>query len=285
MSTQPTPQPPLGPEAIASWDVNAAYWDASITKDGNKYWRRLQEPCLARFLEPFLPSGGRVLDLATGNGLCARWLADKLQESGGEPGEVVATDASEGMLGVARGYGNRDGRITFRRVDVTSGEELKGLREEKGRFGVVLMNMAIMDVAELEPLAKALRELLVPGGVFVATLLHPVFFTSNASRIVEVSYNPMTGDQEIVRGKLVKEYMSVPPAKGIAIPGQPTKQLYFHRPIQDVFLPFFKAGLVMDAMEELAFTDEAAEPDRVESTANYTQLPAILAFRMRLPKS
>lgn len=38
----------------------------------------------------------------------------------------------------------------------------------------------------------------------------------------------------------------------------------------------------MDAMEELAFTEDAAEPHRVESSANYTQLPAILAFRMRL---
>ena len=60
------------------------------------------------------------------------------------------------------------------------------------------------------------------------------------------------------------------------------KQLYFHRPMHELFATFFKAGLVMDAMEELAFTEEDAE-ERIESSSNYTQLPAILAFRMRLP--
>lgn len=60
------------------------------------------------------------------------------------------------------------------------------------------------------------------------------------------------------------------------------KQLYFHRPMHELFAIFFKAGLVMDAMEELAFTEEDAE-ERIESSSNYTQLPAILAFRMRLP--
>ena len=52
--------------------------------------------------------------------------------------------------------------------------------------------------------------------------------------------------------------------------------------MHELFSIFFQAGLVMDAMEELAFTDEDAEA-RIESTSNYTQLPAILAFRMRLP--
>lgn len=52
--------------------------------------------------------------------------------------------------------------------------------------------------------------------------------------------------------------------------------------MDEIFTTFFKAGLVMDAMEELAFTEEDAE-DRIESSSNYTQLPAILAFRMRLP--
>lgn len=51
--------------------------------------------------------------------------------------------------------------------------------------------------------------------------------------------------------------------------------------MHELFGTFFKTGLVMDAMEELAFTEEDAE-ERIQSSANYTQLPAILAFRMRL---
>jgi hypothetical protein len=52
--------------------------------------------------------------------------------------------------------------------------------------------------------------------------------------------------------------------------------------MHEVFAPFFQAGLVMDAMEELAFTEADAE-DRIESSANFTQLPTILSFRMRMP--
>jgi hypothetical protein len=52
--------------------------------------------------------------------------------------------------------------------------------------------------------------------------------------------------------------------------------------MHELFTTFFKAGLVMDAMEELAFTDTDAE-ERIESMSNYTQIPFILAFRMRLP--
>lgn len=53
--------------------------------------------------------------------------------------------------------------------------------------------------------------------------------------------------------------------------------------MDQLFTTFFKAGMVMDGMEELAFTEADADPERVESNVNYTQLPAILAWRMRLP--
>lgn len=37
----------------------------------------------------------------------------------------------------------------------------------------------------------------------------------------------------------------------------------------------------MDALEEPSFTQEDAEPERAKSTRNFTQLPALLAFRLR----
>jgi hypothetical protein len=52
--------------------------------------------------------------------------------------------------------------------------------------------------------------------------------------------------------------------------------------MHELFATFFRHGLVMDAMEELAFAKEDGE-ERIESTSNFTQLPIILAFRMRLP--
>ncbi|KAL2131418.1 hypothetical protein VTI74DRAFT_5129 [Chaetomium olivicolor] len=276
----PDYSPSLASLSLAAWETNADYWDASITKHGNKYWRRLQEPSLARLLGPSLSKPGgckKALDLATGNGLCARWLRSKGAE------EVVATDGCAAMLDIAKEHtvGDGEGGIRFRTVDVTSEGDLARL-EEESKFDIVLMNMAAMDVPDLGPLARALPGLLAEGGVFVTTLLHPVFFTSGAARNIDVRFDPITGDCEVTRTKVIKEYMHVAPAMGIAVMGQPVKQPYFHRPMHELFTTFFKVGLVMDAMEELAFTEEDLEP-RIESSSNYTQLPAVLAFRMRLP--
>jgi 2-polyprenyl-3-methyl-5-hydroxy-6-metoxy-1,4-benzoquinol methylase len=150
----------LSARALATWDIIAPDWDAAITADGNKYWRRLQEPSLRRLLSPtLLANCRRALDLATGNGLCARWLLARGAVS------VLATDGSEGMLELARGHGHG---YKVRKVDVTSEKDLGGLVEEEALegFDVVLMNMAIMDVGDLEPLAKALKGgLLAQDGV------------------------------------------------------------------------------------------------------------------------
>ena len=51
--------------------------------------------------------------------------------------------------------------------------------------------------------------------------------------------------------------------------------------MDELFTAFFKHRLVMDAMEELAFDASHFDPARIESSTNYTQLPAILAWRMR----
>lgn len=58
-------------------------------------------------------------------------------------------------------------------------------------------------------------------------------------------------------------------------------QIFFHRSFQDLFAVFFKNGLMMDALEEPSFTEEDAEPERAKSTRNFSQLPALLAFRLR----
>ena len=122
----------------------------------------------------------------------------------------------------------------------------------------------------------------MPRRRFVATVLHPVFMTSGAARKIELKFSPVTGELEVERSKVITEYLNVAPAKGIAVADQPAKQLYFHRPMDELFTTFFKAGLVIDAMEELAFTEADFDPKRIQSSTNFTQLPVILAWRMRL---
>ncbi|KAK0665429.1 S-adenosyl-L-methionine-dependent methyltransferase [Cercophora samala] len=249
---------PSESKPVQAWDEIASFWDEAITPLGNNYFHRLQAPCLDRFLSKHLHSDARCLDLATGNGLIARWMLDK------GAGWVLATDASSKM------------------VDIAERHFVSGGYDGKKLFDVIVINMALMDIERLDVLAAALPRLLSPGGVFVATVLHPVFFTSNAAKSISISFDPVTGEQVTTRSKVITEYLNVAPAKGIACPNQPVKQMYYHRPIHELLSIFLKGGkLVMDAIEEPAFTDDDFDDKRVESSTNFTQLPAILAFRMK----
>ncbi|GAP87923.1 putative methyltransferase type 11 [Rosellinia necatrix] len=266
-------------ESVASWKTNATYWDNGIGQDGNKYWKRLQKPALERMIPFEVGTESRVLEIATGNGLVARWLADN-------GASVLATDVNTEMLEISsrREMPEHKGKISYRQLDVTSSEELDALADEQamaGGFDVVVMNMAIMDVSTIEPLAAALPKLLRKGGIFVATVLHPVFFTCGARRDIQIVDGGPNGDPIVIRAKTIEKYLDVPPYHGVALYGQPAQQYYYHRPLHELFSTFFKTGLVMDAMEEPSFTAEDAVPQRIQETANFTQLPAILAWRLR----
>ncbi|KAI0412522.1 S-adenosyl-L-methionine-dependent methyltransferase [Xylaria grammica] len=274
-----TPISVLHEESVASWKTNATYWDEGIGQNGNIYWQRLQQPALERMIPikpPYKPS---VLELSTGNGLVARWLA-------GKGAQVLATDVSTEMLEIAarREMPEHRGKISYQQLDATSSEALDALVQQNvtpGGFDIVIMNMAIMDVSTIKPLAAALPKLLRKDGIFVATLLHPVFFTCGARRDIQIVNGGPGGYPEIIRAKTIEKYLDVPPYSDVALYGQPALQIIYHRSFQELFSTFFKTGLVMDAMEEPAFGPEDAMPDRIQASCNYTQLPAILAFRLR----
>jgi len=126
--------PALAAEALSKWNAIASYWDAGIGRDGNKYWRVLQEPCLRRMLGAHLAKPGcRALDLATGNGLCARWLKDQGAT------EVVATDGSLEMLMGAGAHDGGEG-VDWRVLDVTEEKDWSTL-VERARDKVSPLNM------------------------------------------------------------------------------------------------------------------------------------------------
>jgi 2-polyprenyl-3-methyl-5-hydroxy-6-metoxy-1,4-benzoquinol methylase len=117
----------LSQDALAAWETNAEFWDSGIGKEGNKYWKRLQEPSLKRLLGPSLSKPGcAALELATGNGLCARWLADNGAAS------IIATDGTFGMLEVAKKHMNAETaeKISFRKLDVTDANDFVPLVEK-----------------------------------------------------------------------------------------------------------------------------------------------------------
>ncbi|KAF7590936.1 hypothetical protein BBP40_002242 [Aspergillus hancockii] len=272
----------LNTEAIESWDANAAFWDKRMGTQGNKWYNTLEIPVLEKLAR--VRTGTHALDLATGNGLVARWLA-------AQGAQVYATDVSPNMIEIAASYDStieRSARpITYQLLDLTNPDpaawkDVLAAAEKSGGFELVTMNMAAMDISTLEPLATMLPKLLGPEGRFVANTLHPIFHTSGGSRKIELKVNEENGLTEPAYTFSLSQYMNKPPARGVAIEGQPKLQVYYHRPLHELLRPFFSAGLVLDALEEPTFAEpNEQQKARLEADENFREMPPIMGFRMR----
>jgi hypothetical protein len=137
---------------------------------------------------------------------------------------------------------------------------------------------------------------------FVVTLLHPLFFTNNGTRSLEVEENA-NGERFTVRAIKVKEYLTVKPHKaGLYLPKASTSdvqvmqlkavrskvltqiwQTVYHRPLHALLAPFLTAGLMLDTLEEPNFDASLADQTRPLGSKNFDQIPKLLAFRLRRP--
>ena len=93
-----------------------------------------------------------------------------------------------------------------------------------GRFNAAVATMALMDMADIEPLFSALRELLVPGGRFVFTVCHPAFHSTLAYRFMEA--RETDGRYAPECGVKVTGYLTPTAQKGEGIVGQPEPQYF-----------------------------------------------------------
>jgi 2-polyprenyl-3-methyl-5-hydroxy-6-metoxy-1,4-benzoquinol methylase len=257
-------------ETRQAWDENAAFWDERMG-EGNDFVEVLIWPPTERLID--LKGGERVLDIACGNGLYARKLA-KLGA------EVVAFDFSEELIALAdqRTDENED-RIQYFVLDATDDGALRSLGKQE--FDIAVCNMALFDIAEIKSLFNALRELLKPGGRFVFSVIHPCFNNPHMKWVAE---------QEEMDGKIITSYsvkihayLTPTITRGVAIVGQPRPQLYFHRSLQDLLGVGFKAGFILDALQERAFPpDHPVGKNPLSWGGNFSEIPPVLVARMVL---
>lgn len=246
------------------WDAKAAYWDEQMA-DGNQFQRELIGPASERLLQ--LIPGERVLDIACGNGVFTRRLAEL-------GAEVTGADFSRVFLERARTRKTPwDARITYRQVDATDEAALLTLGE--GSFNAIVCNMAIMDMAEIGPLVRASRCLLTPGGRFVFSVQHPPFNSNGISLIGE-----RDGMDNSTFAVKVSAYLTIPPGLATGMPGEPAPHWYFHRPLHELFGEFFAAGWVIDGLEEPRFVTRNPDPHRI-TYSNMPDIPPVLVVRCR----
>ncbi|GAG19398.1 unnamed protein product, partial [marine sediment metagenome] len=167
-------------------------------------------------------------------------------------------------------------RIEYQVIDATDRDAMLSLGE--GRFDAAVCTMAIMDMEEIEPLAEVLPRLLVPGGRFVFSIMHPCF--NNPSTRMSAEHEDRDGDLRTVRTVKTARYMTPFSAKGIGIVGQPVPQIYFHRPLHVLLALFLRNGFVIDGLEETAFTDSSKARGPL-SWDHYPEIPPVLLVRLR----
>jgi len=258
-------------ETRRAWNENAAFWDQRMG-EGNDFFEVLVWPATERLLAP--RAGEQVLDIACGNGLTCRRLA-------AIGAEVVGLDFAEAMIEHARARTTEHTeRITYLVRDATDEAALLALGT--GRFDAALCNMALFDMAEIEPLFRALRRLLRPGGRFVFSVLHPCFNSPHIAQVAEQEDR----EGELVTTYAVKVFNYITPTivHGLAMRGQPRPQLIFHRPMQVLLGAAFDAGFVLDGLEERAFPPEhvIAGKDPLAWNGHFAEIPPVLVARVRL---
>ncbi len=259
----------LNEEAIAAWEHIAPWWDVQMGDDGNRTHHSIVAPTAERLLD--ISPGETVLEAACGAGIFARRMAEL-------GANVVAFDASGSFLEAARKRTAQFAEsIELHRIDATDEDRLLSLGER--RFDAAVCNMALMDIADIRPLAPALSRLLKPGGRFVFTVPHPCFNMASVKRAaVEEDRD---GDLATVHYVKVSKYLTPSAERGVGIPGQPAPHFYFDRPISLLFKTFFDAGFAMDALEEPA-SPPGIDGKRPLSWSNFPEIPSVLAARMVL---
>ena len=264
----------LNRDVAAIWDANAEWWDEK-TGEGDLSQRTLIRPAMEKLLD--LRPGDTVLEIACGNGSFARRMI------GLGASKVVAFDFSARFVERARARTSEarlDDKIEYHVLDAT--DEAALLKLGEGRFDAAVSNMALMDMAQIDPLMRALSRLLKPGGRFVFSVTHPCFNHTGIEKFIE-EITSVDGQLAETLGIKIIRYASFRDGTaklGIGIPGQPQSQYYFERTLSGLFGAGFRAGLALDGLEEPSFGPESPS-NRAMSWVNFTEIPPFMIARMR----
>ena len=251
-------------ESKSRWEANADFWDEKMGDHSNQFHREIIRPDTERLLS--IAANEKVLDIACGNGNFSK----RLVELGAK---VTAFDYSEKMIENAKKRCAHDlDRIDFHVIDANNKDELEKL-SINAPFDKAVSNMAIMDIANITPLFNGASKLLKPGGIFVFSTIHPCFQTSGMRKITEIE--DVGSSVRTRHGIQIFEYINSCCYEGIGIQNQPVPQLYYHRPLSEIFAICFEAGFVVSGVSEPVFNI-----DIERSKFDWYKIPPVIIIRL-----
>lgn len=247
------------------WDKNSNFWDEYMEGTSHDPNRNL----IVEHMESLLSvqDGDHIVDVACGNGSFSR----RLVQLGAH---VEAFDYSSNMIERARERSSKeDDTLNYHVLDAMDEKALLSLGEEK--FDRAVSNMALMDMAAIQPLFDSLYRLLKPNGVFVFSIIHPCFQAPGHRKVYEEEEK---NDQIISRKSVqITRYIQPETYKGIGIRNQPFDLRFFHRPLHDLLSVGFKSGFVVDGMSEPVIEKSDEESRKFD----WVDIPATMIIRLK----
>jgi SAM-dependent methyltransferase len=238
--------------------------------DGNSFHRLLVVPAQLELLGP--EKRELAVELACGNGNFLGHLLEVAER-------VVAVDGSSEMLAYAASRCRE--RCSFVCGDLRDIDPQA--IASPGSADVVVCTMALMDIAQLEPVARLVATLLAESGAFVCTIGHPSFWGPPPRVEKTIDFPSHEGRVEPVRSLRVRRYLTEESLLGRADASLPQPQLYFARPLHALVSPFMKHGLVIDGLLEPRFPDNEnlERAVRLDEWRSYPDIPPVLAMRFK----
>ena len=260
----------LNNQTREAWNATAQIWDEKMGDDGNDFHRYLVRPAIEKLLQ--LKPGQRILDIGCGNGLTTRRLASL-------GAKITGIDFASEMINNARKRTSENKElIEYQVLDAT--DEAALLKLGENNFDAAVSAMTLMDMAEIEPLFKALIKIIRPRGCFIFAVQHPCFnsiHTILGAELIEKETKIYT--EYHVK---VKSYIKPSKVKGLAIDNQPTAHIYFHRPLHTLLNTAFKFGFTLDGLEEPTFTPEITTKNTDISWSRFSEIPPVIVARLRI---
>lgn len=247
-------------ESKKRWETNADFGDERMGEHSNRFHREIVRPSTEVLLD--INEGEKILDIACGNGNFSKRLAEL-------GARVTAFDYSANLVESAKKRcASYLDKIEFKVKDATNYNELVKLGEEG--FDKAVANMALMDIADINPLFNSVYKLLKPNGIFVFSVMHPCFQSPKMRKIIETED---LGSKVETRSAIqIFNYITPQCYEGNAIKGQPVPQLYYHRSLSELLEQSFNAGFVVSGIKEPVFSADTTE---------WTEIPPAIIIRLR----
>ena len=245
-----------------SWGGVADWYDKHLEKSGDTYHDKVVHPNLLRILGDI--KGKQVLDLACGQGIFSRLLADK-------GANVIGVDLGKELIELAEKK-NKEYKFKVHYFHSAS-DDLYMVKD--GTKDIVVCVLALQNIEKLQATFAEVSRVLKKGGRFFAVLNHPAF---RNPKHTHWGYD----DREKKQYRRVEEYLSESKIKIDMTPGSKSDKKFtvsFHRPLQVYVKALSKSGLAITRLEEWeSHKESGAGPRKVAEDKARKEIPLFLAI-------